>query len=65
MEAIKFLKKSWKLGGLFEEKISGSALGEVVRERLEKGLSVPEEYVSYFVKKEIGRRSGKPGAKAD
>jgi len=63
--AIAFLKKSWKLGYMFKEQLSSSSLGKVVRERLSKGLIVPEEYVTYFAKKVIGYRTGKTGADAE
>lgn len=58
-EAVELLKRSWKLGYLFKEQVSSSALGRIVSERLSKGLEVPEKFVTYYAKKEIGYRSGK------
>ena len=58
-EATEFLKRNLKLGYLFKEQVSASALGRIVKERLTKGLAVPEKFVTYYAKKEIGYRNGK------
>lgn len=63
--AAEYLKRNLKLGYLFKEQVSSSALGRIVRERLAKGLAVPEEFVTYYAKKEIGYRSGKPQSEAE
>jgi hypothetical protein len=60
--AVKYLKNNLKLGYLFKEQVSSSALGRVISERLEKGLAVPEEYITYFAKRDVGYRTGKPEA---
>lgn len=54
--AVKFLKKSWKLGYAFKEELSASTLGRVIKERLAKGLPVPEEFVTYHAKRQLGHR---------
>lgn len=61
-EAVAYLKRTWKLGYLFKEQYSSSALGRVVKERLTKGLPVPEEFVTYFAKKALGHRASKAGS---
>lgn len=61
-EAIKWLKRNLKLGYLFKENISSSQLGRVIKERLAKNLPVPEEFVKYYLKEELGYRSGTASA---
>jgi len=57
--ARKYLKRNLKLGYLFRDELSSSALGRVVKERIEKGLDVPEEFITYTTKRTIGNRAGK------
>lgn len=56
--AVSFLKRSWKLGFMFKESVSASALGRVIKDRLDKGLEVPEQFVTYYQKLELGYRKG-------
>ena len=55
-DALNFLRESWGVQDEIKETIAPATLSRIVKEKLEQGESVPDEFFSYYMKKKLGHR---------
>lgn len=55
-EALEYVKTKWNSAEFVQATIPAQTLSRIVKEKLESGETIPDEFFSYYIKKKLGYR---------